>query len=800
MNPPTAAHASYLMVVMLAALLGPAIYFILRARRGKKPEIRRIPGIDAIEEAIGRATELGRPIVFTTGLTGLSPLLYACLGILSYVARRAARMGTRLIVPQCDYEVMPIVEEVVREAYRDEGKLEEFRREDIRFLSPSQFAFASGYMGIVHRERAATCFLFGSFAAESLILGEAGQQVGAMQVAGTISNEQVPFFITTCDYTLIGEELYAAGAYLSQESSQLGGLRGQDVAKVFALGTIFLGLAFAFFLTLLRGDSEEGRMYASPFTRALYAKPMSRRCLARLEVKVPFAPATAPSWDDLNQDPSDTSGKICEAADGLARGLRAFGRELTEQAAWIREKASPIQGERARRAVEKVAAGLGEAASRASKEAEAVERSAEEQLKAEERYRKIEGAVFLARTRPLIERIASWSETEWADENVGEAVARARGALESLAASAADHDAYTEAREAAGEAYELAHDRYYDLARKRLRKLKKLAATDQYPAGDGALVFNATKAIDADGDELLYTWDFGDARKEEDSPSPVTRHAYGEPGVYTVTLEVSDKQENQTFSVAPPPAKDSAVLRLETTAGTELELNWPLPSNAVEGTAEFEWDFGGDDQRTEQNAEHVYEEPGHHSLRVEAEYQVEEEEREETGGGHRGSAEAAPALAYVRARLGERLGAVEDMAAKVEDSAAALLQLLGEMQASFPEDAAVARDEREILGREAERTREVREWADTQGRETALLRGRVELLGAEAESAAEGREGAGGGKRVTKTRRQVAKIYWTVEPEYAHEMVKKITVTDAEAGIPPPWTYEPEGAREGGDQ
>jgi hypothetical protein len=788
------------MVVMMAALLGPAIYFILRARRGRKPKIRRIPGIDAIEEAIGRATELGRPIVFTTGLTGLSPLLYACLGILSHVARRAARMGTRLIVPQCDYEVMPIVEEAVREAYRDEGKLEEFRREDIRFLSPSQFAFASGYMGIVHRERAATCFLFGSFAAESLILGEAGQQVGAMQVAGTTSNEQVPFFITTCDYTLIGEELYAAGAYLSQESSQLGGLRGQDVAKVFTLGTIFLGLVFAFLLTLFRGDSEEGRMYASPFTRALYAKPMSRRCLARLEVNVPFEPAMAPPWDELNPDQGKVSRKICEAAESLARRLHTFRRELEEQAGWIRGKAGLIRGDRARRSVEEVAAGFDEAASRASKEAEAVARCAEEQLRAEKRYIGIEGAVFLARSRPLVKRIADWSETEWGDKSVGEAAALARGALEELAASPADRDAYAVARKAVGEAYELAHDRYCDLARERLRKLRKLAASDQYPAGDGPLVFNAAKALDADGDELLHTWDFGDESGLQSGPSPMARHAFGEPGEYAVTLSVSDKRGSQTFNVAPPPAKDSAVFRLETTAGTELELNWPLPSNAVERTAEFRWDFGGDDQRAEQSAKHVYEKPGRHTLRVEAKYQVEEEEREEAGEGPLGSAEAEPALAYVRAHLGERLRAVEDLAAKVEDDAATLLELLGKMRASFPEDAAVARDERELLRRDAERTREVLKWADDQGRGTALLRGRVELLGAEAKPPTEAREGGRGGKRVTKTRRQVAKVYWTVEPEYAHKIEKKITVAEAEADIPPPWTYEPEDAREGGSQ
>ncbi|MCX7804618.1 MAG: hypothetical protein N3A38_05440 [Planctomycetota bacterium] len=216
-----------------------------RKRRGVDMYIRRIPGIDAIDEAIGRTVEMGRPIMFTFGLAGVGPLFFACLGVLTHVARRAARYGTRLFVPQRDVEVMAITQSAVRECYRGEGRLEAYHDEDIRYLSGEQFAFASGYMGLAHREKAAACFLFGSFAAESLILAEAGQQIGAIQVAGTTSNEQICFFITACDYTIIGEEVYAAGAYLSRDPVQRGSLRGQDIAKGVLLAVVIVGAVFA---------------------------------------------------------------------------------------------------------------------------------------------------------------------------------------------------------------------------------------------------------------------------------------------------------------------------------------------------------------------------------------------------------------------------------------------------------------------------------------------------------------------------------------------------------------------------
>ncbi|MCY3020444.1 MAG: hypothetical protein NTW87_15600 [Planctomycetota bacterium] len=237
------------MLLMTILMIAPPMLAIALAkrwkRRGVEMFIRRIPGIDAIDEAIGRTVEMGRPILYTFGLSIVDPLFFASLGVLTHIARQAARYATRLFVPQNNVEVMAITQSAVRECYQREGRLDVYREDDIRFMSDEQFAFASGYMGLAHREKVAACFLFGSFAAESLILAEAGQQVGAIQVAGTTDSAQIPFFITTCDYTIIGEEVYAAGAYLSHDPVQRGSLRGQDVAKMILLTVIIVGIVAA---------------------------------------------------------------------------------------------------------------------------------------------------------------------------------------------------------------------------------------------------------------------------------------------------------------------------------------------------------------------------------------------------------------------------------------------------------------------------------------------------------------------------------------------------------------------------
>ena len=238
-------HATLGILILIAGLIGPVLYYIRKARSGADLYIRRMPGVDAIDEAVGRSAEMGKPISFSTGLTSVGPTLYACLGVLHHVARRAARFKSRLFLPQNDPAVMAIAEDTMREAYRTEGRLASFDPKTVVFLSDDQFAFAAGYMGLVHREQVASAFLFGHFAAESLILAEAGQQVGAMQVAACISPEQVAFFICTCDYTLIGEELFGASAYLTKEPVLLGSLCGQDRAKLLVFVLIAAGVLIA---------------------------------------------------------------------------------------------------------------------------------------------------------------------------------------------------------------------------------------------------------------------------------------------------------------------------------------------------------------------------------------------------------------------------------------------------------------------------------------------------------------------------------------------------------------------------
>ena len=235
---------SRLTLFILALIIGFAIfYFISRAKGGRELYIRKIAGLEAVDDAVGRATEMGRKIIFIPGIMDMDSMqTIAGVTILGRVAKLAAEYEAKLEVPVSRSLVMVTCRETVKEAYLNAGRPDAYNDNMVYYLTDDQFGYAAALDGLFIRERPAVVFLQGQFYAESLILAETANLVGAIQIAGTAMPSQLPFFFAACDYTLIGEELFAASAYLSKDPKLLGSLKGQDVGKFIFLLVIFAGV------------------------------------------------------------------------------------------------------------------------------------------------------------------------------------------------------------------------------------------------------------------------------------------------------------------------------------------------------------------------------------------------------------------------------------------------------------------------------------------------------------------------------------------------------------------------------
>lgn len=234
----------FLLFIVIASIY---IYNIVRVRKGLAVRIRPIRGLVAIDEAVGRAVEMGRPIHFTLGMSRFFSDTFAAFAILRHLAMKCAEIGAYPIITNSVVTVHLATEEIVRSAYMSSNFPDRYRSDMVRFIAKDPFAYAVGALDVMRSENVSANIMIGTFGPATLLMAEGGRILNLYQIAGTDDLEQLPFYFVSCDYTLIGEEIYGAGAHLSGDKNVLGSLRGEDWLRV---GIIALILTFTVLTSL----------------------------------------------------------------------------------------------------------------------------------------------------------------------------------------------------------------------------------------------------------------------------------------------------------------------------------------------------------------------------------------------------------------------------------------------------------------------------------------------------------------------------------------------------------------------
>lgn len=312
-------------MVFTLLLVAFILFNIYRTERKKKDlYIRRIPGLNAIDDAIGRATEMGRPVLMVPGIGDLNAISVQALNIFAHVTKAAAQFATPIRLCVANAAVYTVAQEVIRDVYQQQGVAERFDTDSVRFVTDRQFAFAAGVAGLIHREKVAAAFFLGEFFAESLIFAETANSIGAIQVAGSTEKSQTPFFIAACDYVLIGDEFYAASAYLTRQPILVGSLVGQDWCKLLMAGTIFVGLWFNSSQRLGQTDMH----------------------------RIPLKDANAEAWAVMTEDDKKTfsTAEVMQKGDKLEKAVpedtglyRVFNPFFTKEDLTVQREQDPAQ-------------------------------------------------------------------------------------------------------------------------------------------------------------------------------------------------------------------------------------------------------------------------------------------------------------------------------------------------------------------------------------------------------------------------------------------------------------------------
>ncbi len=228
---------AFVFLLIFVAILIIATY---RIRQGRIPELRQIQAYQDLQQLSSQATETGQPIHLSLGVGGVTNQTtadsLAGLTILDYFSEQSAATDTPPLVSVADPTLMLMAKNV---SHRNNPQIND---DNVQWIAPQPSAYAAGVMNLVHREKNAANVLVGHFGDEYLLIGEAATRQDGEHIGGSSVPSTLPFIYASAKETLIGEEIYVAGAYLQKKPFHLASLIAQDTLRSIIFWVILLGI------------------------------------------------------------------------------------------------------------------------------------------------------------------------------------------------------------------------------------------------------------------------------------------------------------------------------------------------------------------------------------------------------------------------------------------------------------------------------------------------------------------------------------------------------------------------------
>jgi len=235
-----------LMFVLLLIVLPLLALFTAQVRAGKRIPLRPIRAFEHLRTLVGQSAETGRPVHMSLGVGGIvdasTAESLAGLALMEHVAQQSTACGAPLVVTVSDPTLLPLAQDITWRTWEGHPYQYQVREPEARMVAPDPTAYAAGVMDILLGERVAANIMVGRFGPEYLLMGETGVKSRVPQIVGAADPQVLPFVYATADEPLIGEEMFAAGAYLQSRAAHIASLRAQDWLRVFLMMTIVIGV------------------------------------------------------------------------------------------------------------------------------------------------------------------------------------------------------------------------------------------------------------------------------------------------------------------------------------------------------------------------------------------------------------------------------------------------------------------------------------------------------------------------------------------------------------------------------
>ncbi len=237
-------------LVFILAFFGLIILFSVARRDGAGAKLRPIAAFIKLRRAIGLAVEAGSRLHISIGrgnLTGTeSAAAFAGLSALKGMIHSASSGDNPPVATTGDASLSILTRDTISGTYREIGISEQYHPNSGQLTGMTPFSYAAGTLPLVEDPKTTTHILLGHFGNEVALISDAGQRSGDLTLAGTDNLPAQAILYATAQEPLIGEEVYASGAYIQENAMHIASLRAQDVIRWLLAAIILGGIALKF--------------------------------------------------------------------------------------------------------------------------------------------------------------------------------------------------------------------------------------------------------------------------------------------------------------------------------------------------------------------------------------------------------------------------------------------------------------------------------------------------------------------------------------------------------------------------
>lgn len=214
--------------------------------RAKRLALRPVDAFNDLPQRAGESVENGTRIHFSlgSGTVGTQSTTGALAGltVLDVVADSATISDKPPVITTGDGASATLAQNALRRAYTRQNVAERYDHLSGRMAGPTPLSYAAGVMLTLKDEQVSTSLLIGTFGNEVALMADAGAGEKAHQIIATDNVQGQAAAYITADEVLLGEDMYASGAYLlSGKPFHRASLVAQDVLRILVVAALVVG-------------------------------------------------------------------------------------------------------------------------------------------------------------------------------------------------------------------------------------------------------------------------------------------------------------------------------------------------------------------------------------------------------------------------------------------------------------------------------------------------------------------------------------------------------------------------------